>query len=108
MEEKKREVDILMEVLAKHEQDEQQVNLKINESRKERDNMNNEKKKADTMLKKLGTSFFLIIILYFIFINFFFTTWGIVFFVVHVTCFFFVFCVLHGVLTPTKISFPMV
>lgn len=53
MEEKKREVDVLNEHLQKHEQEEQQINLKINNSRKERDNMNNEKKKADTVLKKL-------------------------------------------------------
>ena len=54
IEEKKRDLDILQEVLSKHEQEEQQINLRINNSRKERDNMNNEKKKADTVIKKLG------------------------------------------------------
>ncbi len=48
------ELAIVTEELGKAEQQEQQLNVKVNESRKQRDNANAEKKKADSIAKKLG------------------------------------------------------
>lgn len=55
IDDKKLELTAVGEELVTLEAGEQEINLKINNARKERDNANNEKKKADTIIKKLGS-----------------------------------------------------
>lgn len=54
MEEKRMELEVIKEALTKCDQEEQQINMTINNIRKDRDNANNDKKKADTIIKRIG------------------------------------------------------
>lgn len=54
MDEKRTELEVIKEALETCDKDEQKINVTINNIRKERDNANNDKKKADTVQKKIG------------------------------------------------------